>query len=65
MKVPVPPPVAKEKNKAAAKGAATAAAKAVVVELILGCSKCRGSPGGCLQCRNPDFKGRRGPLPGK
>jgi hypothetical protein len=27
--------------------------------LMLGCSKCRGSTGGCGQCRNPAFKGRR------
>lgn len=25
----------------------------------LGCSKCRGSPGGCAQCKDPAFMGRR------
>jgi hypothetical protein len=25
----------------------------------LGCSKCRGSPGGCIQCKNPKFAGNR------
>jgi len=28
-----------------------------------GCSKCRYSPNGCAQCRNPDYKGYRGPRP--
>jgi hypothetical protein len=27
--------------------------------VVLGCSKCRGSPGGCIQCRNPLFGGER------
>ena len=27
--------------------------------LILGCSRCRGSRIGCLQCRNPNYGGRR------
>lgn len=29
------------------------------VPLILGCSKCRNSVGGCGQCRNPGYKGHR------
>ena len=33
--------------------------------LLLGCSKCRYASKGCAQCRNPDFKGRRGSRPGK
>ena len=28
---------------------------------LLGCGKCRRSPGGCALCRNPAFSGRRGP----
>ena len=28
-----------------------------------GCSKCRYSARGCARCRNPDFKGYRGPRP--
>ena len=31
-------------------------------ELILGCSKCKRSPIGCAQCRDPKFAGSRGPL---
>ena len=27
--------------------------------LQLGCSKCRGSPKGCIECRNPKFGGKR------
>ena len=27
--------------------------------LLLGCSKCRGSHAGCLQCMSPAFNGRR------
>ena len=27
--------------------------------LVLGCAKCRGSHGGCAQCRNPSFSGKR------
>lgn len=30
------------------------------VPLVLGCGKCRRSPKGCGQCRNPAFKGKRG-----
>ena len=33
------------------------------VEQRFGCSKCRYSPKGCARCRNPDFKGYRGPRP--
>ena len=29
--------------------------------LVLGCSRCRGSPGGCLQCCRPEYGGKRGP----
>jgi hypothetical protein len=32
-------------------------------EQIYGCSKCRYSARGCARCRNPDFKGYRGPRP--
>jgi hypothetical protein len=31
-------------------------------KLILGCSKCVGAPGGCAQCRDPKFGGKRGPV---
>ena len=27
--------------------------------LLLGCSRCRGSKVGCLQCRSPNYGGRR------
>ena len=27
--------------------------------MLLGCSKCRGSHGGCSQCRSPGFHGKR------
>jgi hypothetical protein len=29
--------------------------------LLLGCSRCRGSPVGCRQCRKPQYTGKRGP----
>ena len=57
---------AKAKEKAKAKGKAVA--KAIVKgapkdsgkrPLQLGCSKCRGSPKGCGQCKDPSFKGKR------
>ena len=28
--------------------------------LVLGCAKCRKAPAGCAQCRNPEFRGKRG-----
>ena len=28
-------------------------------EVVMGCSKCRWSAGGCAKCRDPDFAGRR------
>ena len=28
-------------------------------KVMLGCSKCRGSPLGCAQCRDPSFGGKR------
>ena len=31
-------------------------------DLVLGCSRCRGAAKGCRTCKNPLFKGRRGPL---
>lgn len=34
---------------------------AAAAGLVLGCSKCRGSEGGCSQCKNPAFTGKRGP----
>lgn len=37
------------------------AAGEVPEELVLGCAKCRRSAKGCSQCRNPLFKGTRGP----
>lgn len=33
--------------------------KAPGTKVMLGCSKCRGSPKGCCQCRNPSYGGRR------
>ena len=31
--------------------------------LVLGCATCRGAARGCKTCRNPNFRGRRGPRP--
>lgn len=31
--------------------------------LVLGCARCRRNPEGCSSCRNPLFRGKRGPLP--
>ena len=45
--------------KAKAKAGAKAKAKARARPLQLGCSKCRGSPHGCGQCKNPAFQGIR------
>ena len=44
--------------------AVLAVAKAVpvgakAVPAMLGCSTCRGSPQGCVQCRNPNYSGKR------
>ena len=62
------------KRPAAAKAQAKAQAKITAVnqsktkakavsgaKRVLGCAKCRGSPKGCTQCRNPKFSGVRGP----
>jgi hypothetical protein len=49
-------------EKAAAKPPARPSAEAAAPEpprVLLGCSKCRGSHGGCAQCRNPAFSGKR------
>lgn len=43
-------------GKAGAKPAAAASSKPV---LKLGCKKCRGTPKGCDQCRNPKYSGLR------
>jgi hypothetical protein len=58
---------AKGKGKAAPKTAAkvakpkvkAAAAPDTKSPLLLGCGKCRGSAKGCVQCRDPSFKGAR------
>ena len=47
----------KPKATCKAKGKGKAKAKA---KLVLGCSKCRYSGGGCGVCRNPSFSGKRG-----
>jgi hypothetical protein len=49
---------AKPKAKAAVK-AAKPKAKTAVKAVVLGCSKCRWSKGGCTQCKNPKFLGHR------
>ena len=67
-----PPPKAKAKAetkskagpppKAKAKAETKSTAKTATGEhLVLGCPKCRRSPLGCRQCRNPEFTGSRGP----
>ena len=57
---------AKAKTKAKAKadgtttaGASSDASKGKPAALVLGCSKCRWSVGGCGQCRDPAFGGHR------
>ena len=47
------------KKPAVVKRPASAVAHVELDGLKLGCGKCRGSPGGCTQCRNPMFTGRR------
>ena len=55
-------PKAKAKGKAKAKAQAGATAAAPkTTKLVLGCGKCRTSPIGCKQCRNPKYNGKRGP----
>ena len=51
---PLPP-----QPKANAKASVEAPAFAAGPPLVLGCAKCRGSPNGCAQCKNPLFKGKR------
>ena len=65
-KAEAPPCSVKAKAKAKSKATAKAKAKATPSStsakgksMILGCSKCRGSPKGCVQCRNPGYKGHR------
>ena len=55
-------PAAKGKAKAAAKRKAKTADKKNPNGLLLGCGKCRRNSKGCTQCRNPDYRGARGPL---
>ena len=50
---------AKPKAKAKAKSTARPRSAAASPLVIGGCSKCRGSAGGCPQCRDPSFRGRR------
>jgi hypothetical protein len=50
----------KPKAKSSSKPTAKASSAGLAMKLVLGCGKCRGSPGGCGTCRNPAFKGRRG-----
>ena len=45
--------------KANAKASVDAPAFAAGPPPALGCAKCRGSPNGCAQCKNPLFKGKR------
>jgi hypothetical protein len=54
----------KSKAKASSKKQKKVQVADVQVEggLVLGCAKCRRSPTGCSQCRDPSFKGKRGPL---
>jgi hypothetical protein len=61
-----PPPLLNAENTAKAKAKAPVNAKAVAKKppakaaaVVLGCSKCRHRPGGCAQCRNPEFLGFR------
>lgn len=60
-----PPAAERAAAKAASakgKGKTSTAAKALAkapAKLVLGCSKCRWSPAGCCQCRNPAFTGFR------
>ena len=55
--VPKAPGVAKAKGKAKAQGKAKApAVMPKVGARVLGCSKCRHSAAGCLQCRKPGYR---------
>jgi hypothetical protein len=59
-----PPPVLNAAAKAKAKASVNAKAvakkpPAKAAAVVLGCSKCRHRPGGCAQCRNPEFLGFR------
>lgn len=48
------------KAKAGVKAVPEKSAKKVpAAPVMLGCSKCRGSPKGCVQCRNPNYSGKR------
>lgn len=48
------------KKKAGVKAVPEKPAKEVhAAPVMLGCSKCRGSPKGCVQCRNPNYSGKR------
>ena len=58
-KVMKKPSAAKAVLKRPAKAAIVKRPSAHQVELLLGCGKCRGSPNGCLKCRDPSFGGRR------
>ena len=64
-KKPAAAPMAtcKAKVKAACKAKCKAKGKAPIKTSVpaklLGCGKCRGSPKGCGQCRDPGFNGRR------
>jgi fused signal recognition particle receptor len=63
-KVAFVPPVAAAPAVApkTAAGPPKPAVAAKAVALVLGCSKCRWSSGGCAQCKRPNYKGKRGHL---
>ena len=50
---------AKSKSTTKAKSKSKAHSSKASAALKLGCSKCRGSRSGCMQCQNPDFGGKR------
>lgn len=68
-KLPAPPapekkpvsaaPTAKHTGSCKGSGKGSGKGKVSVGKLQLGCPKCRGSAKGCLQCRNPLYKGKR------
>jgi len=64
---PQPKPKAKPKASSAQPKPKPKAKPKVPGKLVLGCCKCRRSPTGCAQCKNPAFGGRRGgpPVPKK
>ena len=62
----LPEPVVEQPSTAAGEGSGGPAHPEVEPPpLVLGCSRCKRSPNGCNQCRNPKYNGKRGSIPFK